>query len=109
MPEGAAKGPKPQPKSPAKVQAHMRTSRRSSYSDEELMYERACLVRHREYVQPEPMVEQCHPDLSLRLDQDEDLPFDMSQIKTTGMTEEPDGKRVCFVLARLEQKKEAAK
>ena len=39
VPEWTAKGPKPQPKSPAKVQAHMlRTSRRSSDSVEELMY-----------------------------------------------------------------------
>ena len=46
VPEGAAKGPRPQQKSPVKVQAHMlRTSMRSSDSDEELMYERACLVR----------------------------------------------------------------
>ena len=63
------------------------------------MYERACLVRPRKDVKPEPMVEEVHQDL----DQDEDLPFDMSQIKTTwtGMTEEPDSERVNFVLARL--------
>ena len=69
------------------------------------MSERACLVRPQEDVEHEPVVEEDHQDL----EQDDDLPFNMSQIKTTGMTEEPDGKRVCFVLARLEQKKEAAK
>ena len=34
------------------------------------------------------------------LDQDEKLPFDVSQIKTTSMTEEPDRERVNFVLER---------
>ena len=55
-------------------------------SDEGLMYERACLVRPRGEVKPEPMVEEDHQDL----DRDEDLPFYMSQIKTAGVTEEPD-------------------
>ena len=106
VPEGAVKGPKPQPKSPAKAQAHMlRTSRRSSDSDEELMYERAYLVRPQEDVKAKPMGEEVHQDL----DQDEDPPFDMSQIKTSGMEEEPDRERVCFVRARLESEKEATK
>ena len=35
-------------------------------------------------------------------DQDEELSFNMDQIKTTGMAEEPDRKRVNFVPARLE-------
>ena len=106
MPEGTAKGPKPQLKSPAKVQAHMlRTSRRSSDSDEELMYERANLERPLEDVKPEPMGEEVHQDL----DQDEDPPFDMSQMKTSGMDEEPDSERVYFVRARLEPEKKADK
>ena len=51
------------------------------------------------------MVEEVHQDL----DEDEDLPFDMSQIKTTGMTEEPDRERVSFVRARLDPEKEVTK
>ena len=51
------------------------------------------------------MIEEDHQDL----DQDEDLPFDMGQIKTTGMTEEPNSERVNFVLARLEPGKEVTK
>ena len=51
------------------------------------------------------MAEEVHQDL----DQDQDLPFYMSQIKTTGMTEEPDSERVNFVRARLEPKKEVTK
>ena len=70
-PKGVAKGLKPQPMSPAKIQAYMlQTSRRSSDSDEELMCERACLVRPREDVKPKPMGEEVPQDL----DHDEDLP-----------------------------------
>ena len=50
-PEGAAKGAKGPQKSPAKAQANMlRTSRRSSDSDEDFMHERACLVRVRKEI-----------------------------------------------------------
>ena len=42
-------------------------------------------------------------------DQNEELPFDMDQIKTTGMAGEPDRKRVNFVRARLEQEPELTK
>ena len=91
VPEGPAKGPKPQPTSPTKVQTSMlRTSQRTSDSDEELVYERAnpSLVRIREDAKPDPMMEEKpEPQTS---DQDEALPFNMDQIKTTGMTEEPD-------------------
>ena len=77
VPEWPAKGPKPQPTSPAKVQARMlRTSKRTSDSDEELMYVRANLVRPREETKPEPMVEEKSEVLS----QDDELPFDMDQI-----------------------------
>ena len=87
VPEGTAKRPKPQPTSPAKVQADILwTSRRSLDLDEELMYERAYLVLPREDVKPEPMDEEDPQEL----DQDEELPFNMSHIKTTGMAEEPD-------------------
>ena len=80
MQEGPAKGPKQQPTSPAKVQAHMlwtmRTSKRTSDSDEELIYERANLVRARDDAKPEQMV----VEKPLALDQDDELPFDMDQI-----------------------------
>ena len=106
MPEGAVKGPKPQPKSPAKAQAHMlRTSRRSSDSDEELIFERAYLVRPQEDVKPKHM----HKEVHQNLDQDEDPSFDMSQIKTEGMGKEPDHARVHFVRIRLDQDKKADK
>ena len=62
------------------------------------MYERANLLRVRDDVKPESMVEEKPQEL----DQDDELPFDMSQIKTTGTTEEPDCERVNFVLARME-------
>ena len=69
------------------------------------MYERAYLVRPLEDVEPEPMGEEVHQDL----DQDEDPPFDMSQIKTSGMKEEPGCEWVYCVRARLEQEKKADK
>ena len=53
VPEGPAKGTKQQPTSPTKVQTSMlRTSRRTSDSDDELMYARANLVRAREDAKP---------------------------------------------------------
>ena len=56
MPEGSGKGVKSQPSSPPKVQARMlRTSQRTSDSDEEMMYERANLVRVREDPPSEPI------------------------------------------------------
>ena len=63
-------------------QAHMlQTSRRSSDSDEELMYERAYLVRPTEDINRSPKPkEDCN-----ELDQEVDSPFDMSQIKTQVM------------------------
>ena len=49
VPEGAAKGSKGPQKSPVKAQANVLwTSRRTSDSDEDLMYERAFLVRARD-------------------------------------------------------------
>ena len=72
------------------------------------MYERAYLGRPRKDVKPKPMVEEKPQEL----DQDEELPFGMSQIKTTGMpgmTEEPDNERVNFVRARMEPESEVTK
>ena len=49
VPEGAGKDNKMQPKSPGKAQARMlRTSRKGSDSDEDVVYERANLVRLRD-------------------------------------------------------------
>ena len=82
MQEGAGRGAKPPQKSPAKAQAHrdmLRTSRRASDSDEELLYERACLVR------PSEDVEQRTEPMDKDLDQDVDSPFNMTQIKTSVM------------------------
>ena len=81
MPKGAAKGPKPQLKSPAKAQAHtLQTSRRSSYSDEELLYKRAYLVKPQEDVgkPPKPMGEEDHTDLDQEVDSSSS--FDLSRI-----------------------------
>ena len=80
-----------------KSQAHMlRTSRRSSDSDEELLYERAYLVRPRENV------EQRTEPLDKDMDQEVDSPFSMTQIKTSVMDEEPARERANLVRARLE-------
>ena len=101
VPEGAAKGAKPPPSPPTKVQARMlRTSQRTrtSDSDGEMVYERANLVRVREDPQPEPMKE----EKVQTSDHEEELPFDMDQIKTSDMTGEPDRERVNFERARLE-------
>ena len=76
MPEGIAKGAKPPQKSPAKVQAHMlRTSRRSFDSDEELMHERAYLVR------PRKNIERRTEPMDQGMDQEVDSPFNINQIK----------------------------
>ena len=83
----------------------LRTSQRTSDPDEELMYERANLLRVRDDVKPESMVEEKPQEL----DQDDELPFDMSQIKTTGMAEVSDRERVNFVRARLAQETEVTK
>ena len=106
MPEGVAKDPKPQPKSPAKAQAHMlRTSRRSSDSDEKLLYEKAFMVRPREYVEEPHEPKEDRKDL----DQEVDSPFDMSWIKTPGVDDEPGRERANFVRARQEPEKKADK
>ena len=99
---GAAKGAKPQLKSPAKAQAHMLwTSRRSSDSDKKLLYERAYLVRPREDIKQrtEPMDKD--------LDQDVDSPFSMSQIKSSVMDEESARERANLVQTRLEPEMQA--
>ena len=73
MQEGPAKGVKQQQSSPTKVQARMlQTSQRTSESDsdEEMVYERANLVRILEDPQPKPM----KMDKAQDSDQDEELP-----------------------------------
>ena len=103
VPEGVAKGAKLPQKSPAKAQAHimmLRTSLRSSDSDEELMYERACLVRPRENIdrQTEPMDKD--------MDQEVDSLFSITQIKTLIMDEEPASERANLIRTRLEPEKQ---
>ena len=99
---GAAKGAKPQLKSPAKAQAHMLwTSRRSSDSDKKLLYERAYLVRPREDIK------QRTAPMDKDLDQDVDSPFSMTQIKTSVMDEEPARERANLFRTKLEPEMQA--
>ena len=67
----------------------------SSDSDEELLYERAYLVR------PSEDVEQQTEPMDKDLDQDVDSPFSMTQIKTSVMDEEPARERANWVRLRL--------
>ena len=59
------------------------TSQRTSYSDEELLYERVNFVRAQEDSPSEPIK--------------------LEQLKMSDLDEEPDWERVCFVRARVEQ------
>ena len=99
MPEGTGKDHKVQPKSPGKAQARMlRTSRRGSDSDEEVVYERANLLRLREGERKmEPGTSVVH---------EEDPPFCMGQIRTTIYDSEPDRERANLVRVKLEPQME---
>ena len=97
MPEGAAKGAKGPQKSPAKAQANMwRTSWRSSDSDEELMYERAFLVRAREDIDKK------EGNAEPKMVHEVDSPFSMDQIRTSIMDDCPARERANLVRIRME-------
>ena len=97
VPEGAAKGAKGQQKSPAKAQANMlRTSRRSSDSDKDLMYEREFLVRASK--EEDKTARVMEPSMVREVDS----PFSMDQIRTSIMDEEPARERENWVRIRLE-------
>ena len=99
VPEGAGKDHKVQPKSPAKAQARMlRTSRRGSDSDEDVMYERANMVRLRGG--------EHKMETGTSVVHEEDSPFGMDQIRTTIYDSEPDRKRANLIRVKLEPQME---
>ena len=93
------KGPQ---KSPAKAQASMlRTSRRTSDSDDDMVYEKAFLVRPREernQLGGAPGASMVH---------EEDSPFSMDKIRTSipDSQPEPDRERANLIRVKLELKK----
>ena len=103
MQEGAAKGTKAPQKSPAKAQAHMlRTSRRSTDSDEELMYELAFLVR------PSENIDRQTGAMGQSMVQEVDSPFSMDQIRMSIMDKEPARERANLVRIRAEPEERTA-
>ena len=99
VPEGAGKDNKIQPKSPGKAQARMlRTSRRGSDSDEDVVYERANLVRLREG--------EGKMETGTSVVHEEDSPFCMEQIRTSIYDSEPDRTRANLIRVKLEPQME---
>ena len=102
VPEGTGKDHKAPPKSPAKAQARMlSTSWMTSDSDENVVYERANLVRRRR--------EESKMDTGTSVVHEEDSPFSLDQIRTSICDSEPGRERANLVRVKLEPGMEVEK
>ena len=105
MPEGAGKDYKGPQKSPAKAQARMlRTSRGTSDSDDDMVYEKAAAF----LVRPRDEYKQVGETTGASMVHEEDSPFSMDKIRTSILDSvpEPDRERANLIRVKLEPKME---
>ena len=105
VPEGAGKDYKGPQKSPAKAQARMlRTSRRTSDADEDMVYEKAAAF----LVRPRDEYNKLDGATGTSMVHEEDSPFSMDKIRTSILDSEPDlgRERANLIRVKLEPKME---
>ena len=105
MPEGVSKDYKGPQKSPAKAQARMlRTSRRTSNSDEDMVYEKAAAF----LVRPRDEHNKLDGATGTSMVHEEDSPFSMDKIRTSILDSEPEPgrERANLIRVKLEPKME---